>query len=157
MKIIFLIILVVILISGCVQSIPKNIDECPTKEIENYLNSAQESNVVIKGLYYYDYSGAINFFVYKDNIDDWEICHFLEASCKLGYKQGQNVNYYYCEPSVWRFFYPNIFCIKKIIVTPNGNIEKIIVECVDNFITDKNMKIININCYTPNTTENTGC
>ncbi|MEM5853329.1 MAG: hypothetical protein QW228_03095 [Candidatus Aenigmatarchaeota archaeon] len=79
---------------------------------------------------------------FSGSFDGYEICNAGVYNCKYGEREGENINYLYCKPTLLP---PYIFCYKKTITSSSGEIQNVIKNCVYSFVLDpKTLEVVSI-------------
>jgi len=78
---------------------------------------------------------------FTGSFDGFTVCATGYYICSYGNEKGENINYLYCR----HYFSPYIFCYKKIITSPTGEIQNVIKGCVYSFVFDPNkLEVVSI-------------
>ena len=122
----------------------------PYKEVKSFIENTIRNYLETPSWLLLGAPGTINDLT-SDNIllhpaftgsfDGFTVCATGDYKCSYGNQKGENINYLYCRP----YFSPYIFCYKKIITSPTGEIQNVIEGCVYGFVFDPNkLEVVSI-------------
>jgi hypothetical protein len=122
----------------------------PYKEVKSFIENTIRNYLETPSWLLLGSTGSINDLT-SDNVllhpaftgsfDGFTICATGDYICSYGNEKGENINYLYCRP----YLSPYIFCYKKIITSPTGEIQNVIEGCVYGFVFDPNkLEVVSI-------------
>jgi len=94
-----------------------------------FLNSLEDQRATVD---------SITITLNPDTFGNYTVCSSGKYTCRLGEKEGENVNYFYCTQAKSLFSLEKPFCFKTTEISETGEIKKILKYCVYSFVLDKN-------------------